>query len=315
MQNYARISIFGILALVGLRVCIGWHFYMEGVDKVRGGGFSSEGFLVAAEGPLADKFHSMIWDYDGQLRLDQDVVNGEFEKASQAASKHFGFTDEQNRELERVSARYFGKDRSKRWIGKLNDAYAEAGDDIYKYWESVDRVAKMEESPTWNDVSSLRGQKEKIEKDRMSGVRATLASVDAIWQQYETRLNSIATPEQRAAKGYFRFKRPGESLLSTRVVDQIIPIFDMAVGILLMIGLLTPLASWAAAIFLVSVVLTQMPGYPGTQPTYYQAIECVACVVLATTDAGRYAGLDFIPWTWWQSKRRATQPPAAVPAA
>jgi uncharacterized membrane protein YphA (DoxX/SURF4 family) len=77
----------------------------------------------------------------------------------------------------------------------------------------------------------------------------------------------------------------------------------MVVGILLIVGLLTPLAAWAAALFLVSVILTQMPGYPGSAPTYYQAVECLALVVLATTDAGRYAGLDFLPWAWWQKKK------------
>jgi uncharacterized membrane protein YphA (DoxX/SURF4 family) len=79
----------------------------------------------------------------------------------------------------------------------------------------------------------------------------------------------------------------------------------MVVGILLMIGLLTPLAAGLAAAFLVSVVFTQMPGYPGTAPTYYQAIECLALITLMTTDAGRYAGLDFIPWAWWQRKPAA----------
>ncbi|MEM8734557.1 MAG: hypothetical protein AAGG44_10070, partial [Planctomycetota bacterium] len=71
MQNYARISTFGILALVALRVTIGWHFYMEGASKVRGNGFSSTGFLQGAKGPLADKFQNLIWDHEGRLRLDQ----------------------------------------------------------------------------------------------------------------------------------------------------------------------------------------------------------------------------------------------------
>jgi uncharacterized membrane protein YphA (DoxX/SURF4 family) len=81
----------------------------------------------------------------------------------------------------------------------------------------------------------------------------------------------------------------------------------MSVGILLMIGLLTPLASWAAALFLISVILSQMPGYPGAEPTYYQAIECLACITLACTDAGRYAGLDFLPWSWWQTRKSEDQ--------
>jgi uncharacterized membrane protein YphA (DoxX/SURF4 family) len=86
----------------------------------------------------------------------------------------------------------------------------------------------------------------------------------------------------------------------------------MVVGILLVIGLLTPLAGIAAGLFLASVVLTQFPGYPGTLPTYYQAIEMVACFVLAFTDSGRFAGLDFIPWSFWN--RGAANAPLQVSA-
>lgn len=303
MQNYARFGIFGILALIALRVCIGWHFYMEGVNKVRGNDFSSKGFLVGARGPLAKDFQQMIWDYDGKFRLNQEQINIVFENATINATSHFNFTEEQKKQLEKAKANYFGKDKKDRWIGKLNEVYADGEEDIYKYFESEERLAKMEGSPTWNDVASLRGQQETISSDLKSGVQPTLDAIDAIWKQYEIQLNTIATPEQRAALGYFHFDRPGEGLLSTTFVDQAIPIFDMVVGILLMIGLLTPLAAWAAALFLLSVVLSQMPGFPGTQPTYFQAVECLALVVLATTDAGRYAGLDFIPWTWWQNRK------------
>lgn len=305
MHNYARIGIFGILALVALRVGIGWHFYMEGVAKVRAGNFSSEGFLVAARGPLADKFQELIWDNQGTLRLDQEQVNAIFEDATSRAAAHFAFTEQQKTELGRLKGRYFGRDSAKRWTGKLNEVYTEASEAIDKYAMGASRVAEMDQSSLWNSVSSLRGQKDTILLERKSEVRSALASVDAIWKQYEGRLNSVATPAQLQQSGYFRINRPGEGMLTTSVVDRIIPIFDMCVGILLMIGLLTPLAAWAAALFLVSVVLSQMPGYPGTTPTYFQAVECLALVVLATTDAGRYAGLDFLPWAWWQNKRAA----------
>ncbi len=296
MQNYARLGMFGILALVALRVGIGWHFYMEGVAKVRGNNFSSVGFLNSAKGPLADKFQELIWDNDGQIRLEQKRVAQLFSDAADRSTAHFGLTDEQKKTLARVKTQT---------INKLDEVYAEASEEIYKYQEGRDRIAAMDSSKMWNEVSSLRGQKEKIENDRMAGVRSTLASIDAIWKQYEGQLNSVATPAQLQSAGYFALDRPGEGLVSTRVVDRIIPIFDMSIGILLIIGLLTPLAAWAAAIFLISVVLSQMPGYPGTQPTYFQAVECLALIVLATTDAGRYAGLDFIPWAWWQKKKQA----------
>lgn len=312
MQNYARISIFGILALVALRVGIGWHFYMEGAAKVRGdSSFTSVGFLKGAKGPLADKFQNLVWDQEGQLRLDQPKMNGLLDRAKKQVVTHFDFTDEQKSELDEVSEIYFGISKNKKvYVGKLNDIYAENEEAIFKYWESVDRLDNMDETAMWNEVSSLRGQKEKIERDRLGDVQAAVSAIDAVWNQYEERLNSIATDSQRSQAGYFRIKRPGEGLMNASVADRVIPIFDMAVGILLMLGLLTPLASWAAALFLISVVLSQMPGYPGTDPTYFQAVEALACIVLATCDAGRYAGLDFLPWSWWQNKE-ADEPAVA----
>ncbi|MCR9291835.1 MAG: hypothetical protein NXI32_03890 [bacterium] len=308
MHNYARLSIFGILALIALRVGVGWHFYMEGASKVRGSGFSSQGFLVASQGPLADKFKSLIWDHDGKLRLDQAKMNGLLDQATERAIKHFQFTEDQQNEVAELRKMYFGlDDKGERWVGKLNTVYADSQEDIFKFWEGIHRVEEMKDSPTWTQVSSLRGQKEKIENDRLSAVRPALSSIDAIWNQYEGELNAIASDVQRSQSGYFHIARPGEGLMSARVADQVIPIFDMVVGILLMIGLLTPLAAWAAALFLISVILSQMPGYPGSEPTYYQAIECLACITLACTDAGRYAGLDFLPWSWWHNKHREAE--------
>jgi uncharacterized membrane protein YphA (DoxX/SURF4 family) len=98
---------------------------------------------------------------------------------------------------------------------------------------------------------------------------------------------------------YAVFSLPSSSPVDVKLIDKIIPIFDMAVGILLIVGLLTPVAGLAAGIFLASVVLTQFPGSYGSQPTYYQAIEMMACFFLAFSDAGRYAGLDFLPWSFW----------------
>lgn len=306
MQNYARLGFFGILALVILRVGIGWHFYMEGAAKVKGGDFSSVGFLNSAKGPLKDKFQELIWDHDGQLRLSQAETNGLFLQAAEKASDHFDFTDDQKTQLERLTSTFAGLDKTgKKYVGKLNDIYRENAEEIAKYHDSADRLKEMDASGTWTEVASLRGQKEQIESERMADVQDALNSVDAIWSQFERELNAMATPEQYQAKRYFYFQRPGEGDMSVRKVDQIIPIFDMVIGILLIIGLLTPLASWAAALFLLGVVLSQMPGYPGTAPTYFQAIEALACVVLATTDAGRYAGLDFIPWCWWNRKKKA----------
>jgi uncharacterized membrane protein YphA (DoxX/SURF4 family) len=61
-----KLGLFAVLALVLLRLAIGWHFFREGLSKLAYDdgtrqyriAFSAEGFLSQAKGPLADRFHS-----------------------------------------------------------------------------------------------------------------------------------------------------------------------------------------------------------------------------------------------------------------
>lgn len=351
----ARLSFIAIIALVALRFVIGFHFYMEGSAKVKDGNFSSAGFLAAAKGPLADKFHSLIPDYDGLFRLPElrefmiepkaepkaeekaseekatddkssdetaektsekkaddkparkePSVNEKLDKNKVFAYKRlfeyidsfagqtsvlYGFTEEQNKASVLVTTE--GKER-------LNAVVEEWGSDISKYLKGFERVTKNNVDEMRNNVTGMRKQKDSIESEWKALARAPLADIDRILWDIEKEVNALATPSQVGKdKRYAKLRMPDAGPIDVRLVDKYLPIFDMSVGILLMLGLLTPVAALAAGIFLASVVLTQFPGYPGSQPTYYQAIEMIACFVLAFADAGRYAGLDFLPWSFW----------------
>lgn len=303
MKDFYRIGTFGLIALVALRVGIGWHFFKEGADKIQTGSFSSAGFLGAAEGRMAGLFHSLVWDHDGSLRMDQKMMKNHFESAIDKATNHFSFNQEQVKRLQQ---------QEKLAQSKLDEIYKEHQLAIFKYDQGAGRVKSMQESAVWTEVSSLRAQKQQIAKDRMAAIWPALESIDAIWGHFEDSVNGIATPQQRASAGKFYLKRPGEGLISARNIDRIIPVFDLTVGILLIIGLFVPLAGWLAAMFLLGVVFSQFPGDPNTQPTYYQAIEALALIVLATIGAGRFAGLDFFTWSFYQNRKaaRANKRPA-----
>src|SRR2546423_11907601 len=45
--------------LVALRLAIGWHFLTEGIDKLNNPSWSSENYLRASTGPLADYFRGV----------------------------------------------------------------------------------------------------------------------------------------------------------------------------------------------------------------------------------------------------------------
>ena len=57
------------VALFILRFVIGYHFFHEGNIKRGPDGFNAKYFLLAAKGPFADRFHSLVDDHDGRLRL------------------------------------------------------------------------------------------------------------------------------------------------------------------------------------------------------------------------------------------------------
>lgn len=300
MQNLNRLGVIGLLALVALRVGVGWHFFKEGSDKIKSGTFSSEGFLKGANGRFAGFYHGMVWDYDGKIRLDRNLMISEMDKAVERATERYGLTQEQITEV--------GKKRD-RLVDDLEAVYAKYDEPIVKLLKGEDRVAKMDQTPMWKEVASLRGQKESIEKERITGIWPAVKEVDEIWQQLEDDIKSVTTAEQRKAGGAFHLKRPKEGLISSSTVDRIIPLFDMTVGVLLILGLFVPLAGWAGALFLFSVILSQFPGDPGSQPTYLYAVEALAMIVLASVGAGRFGGLDFFFWAW--RRNRATGPNAA----
>jgi uncharacterized membrane protein YphA (DoxX/SURF4 family) len=305
MYSYRKLSTLAIIALVILRVAVGWHFFKEGATKVKEGGFSSVGFLGAAVGPMSPYFHSMIPDYDGQIRTDKDTILARIDAFHGKAKSMYGFDADQSTQLERAVA------KSK---GNIADLFKQQEQVILEYKNGFDRNAFMDTDRARSGVASLAGQKTTIEQDWKSKIKPVLKEIDGTLNLLAVEAKSIAKPEQLQRAGVVKVTFGDEHLVETSTIDKIIPIFDMVVGILLVIGLLTPVAGIAAGLFLISVVLTQFPGAPGAAPTYYQAIEAAACFVLAFADAGRYAGLDFIPWAFW-NRRVARTSKAAVASA
>jgi len=48
-----------MIAVVALRVLIGWHFLYEGLSKLTNPGWSAAGYLSQSRGPFAGLFHAM----------------------------------------------------------------------------------------------------------------------------------------------------------------------------------------------------------------------------------------------------------------
>lgn len=285
-----RIGTITMLTLVALRLAVGWHFYREGADKIIAGDWSSAGFMVIAKGPLTPFYHWLLWDGDGRARLDQPGTHEAWDNFRQRVVKHYRFDEKQAEQAQIV----FDTRRD-----QLDEFFAENQEEIAMYFKGLERRDKYRRSAERREVSSLRGQAEQIEQELKVKAGPWLAALDRMWEEYERDMNALATPEQ-AQRGKLALKRPGRKLLDTVFIDQVIPTFDLVVGILLIVGLFTRIVSLAGAGFLAGIILTQWPGAPGALPTYYQVIEMFALLVLAATGAGRFAGLDFFTSLLWR---------------
>ena len=143
------------------------------------------------------------------------------------------------------------------------------------------------------NVDSIRYQVDTVRADRAKQLAGWNAEVGTIWDSFESSINDLAVGKQ-LEKDPVELHRPFDQPNSKlKIINKVIPWFDTIVGALLILGLFSRLASAAGGLFLLSVIISQPPWIPGTQDTFYQAIEMFAMFVIFATSAGRYGGLDF----------------------
>jgi len=270
--------------IIALRVGIGWHFFTEGANKFSDG-FSSAGFLGAAKGPLANYYHSLVPDHDGQIRRNKEQTKKAWQAYRTTAASHFGFDDTQKAQAKRAYLATVAMHQH-----YLNDT----AEDWADYRRQRVRLAEASLDGSTANVSYRRAWLDKQMAELNGKLRSMLAPANKLWDNYETRVNAIATSDQRRARGRLSIPRPGDSLLGISLVDKVIPYFDLIVGACLILGLFTPVVATAAALFLAAVISTQPPWIPGTASTIYQTVEMLALLMLASIGAGRFGGLDFV---------------------
>src|SRR5581483_6603632 len=87
-----QLGVVSVVALTALRVCVGWHFFSEGLKHTTEPGYT-EGFLKQAKGPLATWFQRTLPDFHGWSRLmlapeeDTRVASATSAKAEQAKAE------------------------------------------------------------------------------------------------------------------------------------------------------------------------------------------------------------------------------------
>jgi uncharacterized membrane protein YphA (DoxX/SURF4 family) len=274
--------------LVLLRLSIGWHFYTEGIDKRDKGDWTATPFFANANGPFAEQFQQLVWDWDGRYRLNRGAIMRQFAFFRDQVGNHYGFDEKQKAQAQ---ANYAKAVEQYDWV------IAENASDLEEFQAGRDWMKGLTPEGSVKDipegVGSLGGHRDTLIRDWQRKGAGALGQIDTIWDNYQADQNKLATEEQRRAAGFFRLVKPRTNFIDTSEIDRILPYFDIVIGLCLLFGFLTPVAALAAAGFLGSVFLSQLPPSPGPGSTYYQLIESMACLVLAGTGAGRFAGIDY----------------------
>lgn len=90
-----RLGTLSVVAVLALRVVIGWHFFKEGTGKLQDPKPFSANFFGAAKGPFASTYARLVWDADGTARFDPQATHIAWESFRDRAKNHYQFDADQ----------------------------------------------------------------------------------------------------------------------------------------------------------------------------------------------------------------------------
>ena len=206
--------------------------------------------------------------------------------------KKYGFDDDQKHAVNRIRRRY---------LHAVGSYLEDKSEEIVAYFGSLKRYQDREDDGTNGAIH----EKERVYAEQQklrAEVNSWLTDLENLDTEYREALWAELTDKQRdqgpLAKSWTR-----EDWLNLMVTFSL-----TAIGLCLLLGLFTRPAALGGACFMFFIVLTQpnWPSiYPGATPAEGHAllidknfIEMLALLVMATTAAGRWAGLDYFVETY-----------------
>jgi uncharacterized membrane protein YphA (DoxX/SURF4 family) len=295
------ISTATVVMLVLLRLNIGWHFFSEGVKHYADPQWTSEPVLRNAKGPLAPVYQAYLPDVHGferHLHADTkqtpehavtawlDQIQTDWHEYEQQFAAHYDLSASQRKQAERIVQQYQAKVRN--WGEENKESL---GTHVHEYRRKLAGA----EAP----ARSVPFQKGRIvaKQSQLAGEASTwLAAVKTFERDYHNALDGVLNNEQREIT---QMARPRTSI---DAVDAVMTYVILAVGVLLLLGLFTRSACVVGAGFLLSVVMMQPFWISETAPTFNQYVEMFALLTLATTEVGRWAGLDYFVSRWFSHR-------------
>lgn len=318
-----RLTKGAILAVVGLRLLLGWHFYNEGVKKLEPG-FTSAGFLRTAKGPFAPIFRSMVrGPYDAHAELAVPVEYSEYQQGEpredsdphpgdawvdnisegwEIAVRRLGELDEPALSAETLeaieAARIAAVGRVRKYVHSTSEEIAELQ---HESW----LLQQLREDAGHSPPPYLQARIDEKAADNWITMQPWISSVQLIEEKFVSEVAQLAEADE-VSRSDVQHALAEQSFLST--IDFIVTCVVLGCGICLFLGLATPIAAILAAGFLFSLMLTQPPWVTGPDVMknfFTWAIEFAALLVVATLGAGRWAGLDGVfNYLWLKSRGR-----------
>jgi uncharacterized membrane protein YphA (DoxX/SURF4 family) len=214
-----KINVLGKFFLVMLRITIGWHCLVEGLDKLHNPGWSSEPYLREATGPLAWKFREIAGDrvIDELTVADEKklppALDADWQRWFDAFASHYKLDDAQKTKA--ADAGDKAKEATVEWLAKPHtvmipaliepkDAPVELDvkERIKRYREHRKKADDLEAElmTRYHDAAILAEEQFKDKQDR-AGERFRNEKVwqTAVWADW-LAWKKLATDERAALK-------------------------------------------------------------------------------------------------------------------
>lgn len=351
-----------VLAIIILRLCVGWHFYREGTKKLVYNpatkevsvGFSAEPFLRQAVGPVSEVIKDElpnVYNWERFLsvpRQSRASTEDELEARAKWESEYAARRQAAKKKKEPMPVEFPPRSPYYDWASRIvkgwqtalekmssidgltkeqlekaakalnsrrqqmADYLAEESDAIAEWEHELWRLKNMEQEGGAIDLPFLGSRIEEKRAETKAASAAWIAEVRNIEHGYRTDLRELLTKEQEDDAAIS--EEVDAALVDVNEqklhrTDVAVTCIIIGVGVCLMLGLFTRLASVVGIGFLLSVIATQPPWVAGANTTvfYYQLVEIAALAVLFATQAGRWAGLDFFIRALFSRRRGRTE--------
>jgi uncharacterized membrane protein YphA (DoxX/SURF4 family) len=218
---------------------------------------------------------------------------GVLDKVKNAA----GLTDAQKQQADKAY-----QDR----VEALNAYLDDEEEGITTYRHELYRLKNWRDSPEAKGVPFYQSRIATKNTETTGQVKAWLAKVAAMDAGYYEDLEHVLTPEQRAqasSASAVHSATYDDARARLDKLNIVVTAVTIGVGVCLLLGFFTRLASIVGALFLLGVICSQPFWIAESVPTINQCIEFAGLLVLAGTGAGRWFGLDYLTYAMFHRRR------------